>query len=50
MRAHRVHVSHDFAKPPERVFAYMAEHENLGPLFGAEIHPTCATATPSATA
>jgi uncharacterized protein YndB with AHSA1/START domain len=37
MRAHRVHVSHDFAKPPERVFAYMAEHENLGPLFNAEI-------------
>ncbi len=37
MRAYRVHVSHDFAKPPERVFAYMAEHENLGPLFGAEI-------------
>ena len=37
MRAYRVHVSHDFAKPPERVFAYMAEHENLGPLFGADI-------------
>ena len=37
MRAYRVHVSHDFAKPPERVFAYLAEHENLGPLFGAEV-------------
>ena len=41
MRAHRVHVSHDFAKPPERVFAYMAEHENLGPLFGADITRVC---------
>ena len=41
MRAYRVHVSHDFAKPPERVFAYMCEHENLGPLFGAEITRVC---------
>ncbi|HYI37137.1 MAG TPA: SRPBCC family protein [Thermoleophilaceae bacterium] len=41
MRAHRVHVSHDFAKPPERVFAYMCEHENLGPLFNAEITRVC---------
>ena len=30
-------VERDFAKPPERVFAYLAEHENLGALFGAEI-------------
>jgi uncharacterized protein YndB with AHSA1/START domain len=37
MRAYRVHVTHDFAKPPERVFAYLAEHENLGPLFNAKI-------------
>ncbi len=37
MRAYRVHVSHDFAKPPERVFAYLSEHENLGPLFNAKI-------------
>ncbi len=37
MRAHRVHVSHDFAKPPERVFAHLAEHENLGPLFNAKV-------------
>ena len=41
MRAYGVHVSHDFAKPPERVFAYMCEHENLGPLFGAEISRVC---------
>jgi uncharacterized protein YndB with AHSA1/START domain len=25
----RVHVVHDFAKPVERVFAFLAEHENL---------------------
>jgi uncharacterized protein YndB with AHSA1/START domain len=37
MRAYRVHVSHDFAKPPDRVFAFMSEHENLGPLFGAQV-------------
>jgi uncharacterized protein YndB with AHSA1/START domain len=37
MRAHRVHVSYDFAKPPERVFAYLSEHENLAELFGAEV-------------
>ncbi len=37
MRAHHVHIEHDFAKPPERVFAYLAEHEHLAELFGAEI-------------
>lgn len=37
MRAKQVHVTHDFAKPPERVFAYLSEHENLGPLFGAKV-------------
>jgi uncharacterized protein YndB with AHSA1/START domain len=37
MRAHHVHIEHDFAKPPDRVFAYLAEHENLAELFGAEI-------------
>jgi uncharacterized protein YndB with AHSA1/START domain len=36
-RAHHVHVVHDFAKPPERIFAYLAEHENLADVFGAEI-------------
>jgi uncharacterized protein YndB with AHSA1/START domain len=30
-------VERDFSLPPERVFAYLAEHENLGPLFGAKI-------------
>ncbi len=30
-------VEHDFALPPDRVFAYLSEHENLEPLFGAKI-------------
>ncbi len=37
MRAVHVHIEHDFAKPPERVFAYLAEHENLADVFGAEV-------------
>jgi len=37
MRAHHVHIEHDFAKPPERIFAYLAEHENLAEVFGAKI-------------
>ena len=30
-------VDHDFQLPPERVFAYLAEHENLESIFGAKI-------------
>ena len=30
-------VDHDFQQPPERVFAYLAEHENLESIFGAKI-------------
>jgi uncharacterized protein YndB with AHSA1/START domain len=30
-------VDHDFTQPPDRVFAYLAEHEHLGPLFDAKI-------------
>jgi uncharacterized protein YndB with AHSA1/START domain len=37
MRAHHVHVEHDFAKPPERIFAYLAEHEHLADVFGAKV-------------
>jgi uncharacterized protein YndB with AHSA1/START domain len=37
MRAHHVKVEHRFAKPPERVFAYLAEHENLADMFGAKV-------------
>jgi uncharacterized protein YndB with AHSA1/START domain len=36
MRAHWVHVEHDFSKPPERVFAHLAEPENLGAVFGID--------------
>jgi uncharacterized protein YndB with AHSA1/START domain len=32
-----VQVEHDFAKPPERIFAHLAEHENLAELFGAKV-------------
>ena len=37
MRAHHVKVEHRFAKPPERIFAYLAEHENLAEMFGAKV-------------
>jgi uncharacterized protein YndB with AHSA1/START domain len=37
VRAHHVVVDHRFAKPPERVFAYLSEHENLAELFGAKV-------------
>jgi uncharacterized protein YndB with AHSA1/START domain len=30
-------VDRDFSQPPERVFDYLAEHENLGELFGAKV-------------
>jgi uncharacterized protein YndB with AHSA1/START domain len=37
MRAHHVRIEHDFAKPPEAIFAHLAEHENLAEVFGAKI-------------
>jgi uncharacterized protein YndB with AHSA1/START domain len=37
MRAHHVHIEHDFAKPPERIFTHLAEHENLADVFGANV-------------
>lgn len=37
MRARHVHIEHDFAKPPEQIFAHLAEHENLAEVFGAKI-------------
>ena len=37
MRAHHLIVDHDFAQPPERVFDYLSEHENLAELFGANV-------------
>jgi uncharacterized protein YndB with AHSA1/START domain len=33
----RIEIDHDFALPVERVYAYLAEHENLSPLFGAKV-------------
>lgn len=32
-----VHVTQDFPQPVEQVFTYLAEHENLAPVFGAKI-------------
>jgi uncharacterized protein YndB with AHSA1/START domain len=37
VRARYVHIEHDFAKPPERIFAHLAEHENLAEVFGAKV-------------
>jgi uncharacterized protein YndB with AHSA1/START domain len=33
----RIDITQDFALPVERVYAFLSEHENLGPLFGAKI-------------
>jgi uncharacterized protein YndB with AHSA1/START domain len=32
-----VHVTQDFPQPVEQLFTYLAEHENLEPVFGAKI-------------
>jgi uncharacterized protein YndB with AHSA1/START domain len=37
MRAHHVVIDRDFSLPAERVFAYLAEHENLAEIFGAKV-------------
>jgi uncharacterized protein YndB with AHSA1/START domain len=37
LRAHHVKVEHTFSKPPARIFDYLAEHENLAAVFGAQI-------------
>jgi uncharacterized protein YndB with AHSA1/START domain len=37
MRACHVKVDRRFAKPPERIFAYLSEHENLAEIFGAKV-------------
>jgi uncharacterized protein YndB with AHSA1/START domain len=37
MRAHHVVIDRDFSISPERVFAYLAEHENLADIFGAKV-------------
>jgi uncharacterized membrane protein len=33
----RLEIDHDFTKPVERVYAHLAEHENLGPLLRAKV-------------
>lgn len=33
----RVEIHRDFSVPVDRAFGYLAEHEHLGPLFGARI-------------
>jgi len=33
----RIDITHDFVLPVERVYAYLAEHEHLAPLFGAQV-------------
>jgi polyketide cyclase/dehydrase/lipid transport protein len=33
----RVHVTQDFRQPVSELFAYLSEHENLAPLFGAKV-------------
>lgn len=37
MALSHVHVTQDFGAPVERVFAYLAEHENLAALFGTRV-------------
>jgi uncharacterized protein YndB with AHSA1/START domain len=32
-----VHVTQDFPQPVEQLFAYLAEHENLAPVFGVKV-------------
>ena len=32
-----VHVTQDFPQSVEQLFGYLAEHENLGPVFGAKV-------------
>jgi uncharacterized membrane protein len=36
-RVQEVRVIHEFTQPVERVFAYLAEHENLGAIFPANV-------------
>jgi uncharacterized protein YndB with AHSA1/START domain len=33
----RVVIDREFRLPPDRVFAYLAEHEHLGPMLGAKV-------------
>jgi uncharacterized protein YndB with AHSA1/START domain len=33
----RIEITHDFRLPVGRVYAHLAEHENLGPVFGVSV-------------
>ena len=33
----RIHITHEFKSDPQTVFDKLAEHENLGPVFGANV-------------
>ena len=33
----RIEITQDFALPVDRVYGYLSEHENLGPIFGAKV-------------
>ena len=33
----RIEITQDFSLPVARVYSYLAEHENLGPIFGAKV-------------
>lgn len=33
----RIEITQDFTLPVERVYGYLSEHENLGPVFGATV-------------
>ncbi len=33
----RVDVQHEFPQPPERIFAFLSEHEQVGPLLGSKV-------------
>ncbi len=37
----RIEITQDFPLPVERVYAYLSEHENLAPIFGAKIKRVC---------
>ena len=32
-----MHIDYEFAKPPEAIFAHLAEHENLAEVFGTKV-------------
>ena len=33
----RIEITQDFSLPVQRVYGYLSEHENLGPVFGAKV-------------